>query len=230
VLSYELSLHEQRVVVDSGVSTYEPGPDRSSERSTAAHNTIRIDDEEQAEIWESFRVGRRPHVGQISGGTIGAFSFVSGEHAAYQRFGVAHARKILWQAPDTWIVADLLKGSGSHRAESFLHFHPQVHLEALPDLLKTDAGLPIHRWTVNFAGHSYCLVTFGPGQFNLIEGWYSAQFGKPQSSSIVRWAWEGQIPAGFVYIFTAVAVPSPYIVADWPGEWIEIDNQRIPLR
>ena len=60
VLSYELSLHGQRVVVDTGVSTYEPCAERLYERSTAAHNTLRVDGEEQAEVWASFRVGRRP--------------------------------------------------------------------------------------------------------------------------------------------------------------------------
>ncbi|HKS96783.1 MAG TPA: alginate lyase family protein, partial [Terriglobia bacterium] len=57
VLSYELSLYGQRVVTDTGVSTYERGPERHYERSTAAHNTLRVDGEEQAEIWASFRVG-----------------------------------------------------------------------------------------------------------------------------------------------------------------------------
>ncbi len=100
VLSYELSLHGQRVVVDTGVSTYEPGPERSYERSTAAHNTLRIDGEEQAEIWASFRVGRRPRVGQIRGGSNGGFRFLSGEHDAYRRLGVVHARTILLHAPE----------------------------------------------------------------------------------------------------------------------------------
>ena len=68
VLSYELSLHGQRVVVDTGVSTYEPGPERSYERSTAAHNTLRIDGEEQAEIVGEFPRGppsaRGPNAGR----------------------------------------------------------------------------------------------------------------------------------------------------------------------
>ena len=50
VLSYELSLHGRRVVVDTGVSTYERNAVRRYERSTAAHNTIRIDGEDQAEV------------------------------------------------------------------------------------------------------------------------------------------------------------------------------------
>src|SRR5690606_31821478 len=61
-LTFELSLNGQRVVVDSGVSTYETGPQRDRERSTAAHNTVTIDGENSSEVWASFRVGRRASV------------------------------------------------------------------------------------------------------------------------------------------------------------------------
>ena len=229
VLSYELSLHGQRVVVDTGVSTYEPGPERYYERSTAAHNTLRIDGEEQAEIWASFRVGRRPRVGQIRGDSNGAFPFVSGEHDAYRRLGVVHARTILLRAPDTWIVADLLTGSGSHRVESFLHFHPRVRVEALADAMETSAGLPLRRWTVEFADQSYLLATYGDGQFDLLKSWYSEQFGNRQPSTALRWAWQGAIPTGMIHVFTPVGTSLPHIAADWSGNSIEIDGHKIPL-
>ena len=228
VLSYELSLQGQRVVVDTGVSTYERGRERSYERSTAAHNTVRVDGDEQAEIWASFRVGRRPRVGRICGGIAGAFSFVSGEHAAYRRCGVLHVRKILFRAPDTWVVIDLIKGSGNHRLESFLHFHPLVHVEADPGDSRT-GGL-FCRWTVNFAGEIYALATYGGGQFDLMQSWYSEQFGKRQPSTMLRCTWETAIPAGLIHIFTPAGAPAPPIVANWAGEWVEIGGQRITLR
>ena len=62
VLSSELTLQGQRAIVDTGVSSYERGPERHYERSTAAYNTIRVDGLEQAEIWGGFRVGRRPAI------------------------------------------------------------------------------------------------------------------------------------------------------------------------
>ena len=230
VLSYELSLHGQRVVVDTGVSTYEPGPERHYERSTAAHNTLRIDGEEQAEIWASFRVGRRPRVGQISGGSDGVFRFVSGEHDAYRRRGVGHARTIFLQAPDTWIVADLLSGGGTHRVESFVHFHPLVRVKALDDLTAASNGMPLRRWLLEFAGQAWSLVTYGEGQFDLIESWYSEQFGKRQPSTALRWAWKGTIPTGRVHVFIPTGIAAPHIVADGLGKLLEIDGHKIPLR
>jgi uncharacterized heparinase superfamily protein len=230
VLSYELSLQGQRVAVNTGVSTYEPGPVRSYERSTAAHNTVRIDDEEQAETWASFRVGRRPRVGPVRGGCEGVLPFVTGEHDAYRRLGVVHARTILLRAPDTWIVADLFRGSGCHRIELNLHFHPRVRVEGLTGMTETNADMTLRRWTLNFAGETYGLVTYGGGRFDLRESWYSAQFGKRQPAMMLRGRWEGTIPAGMIHIFTPADIPAPPIVANWAGEWIEIGGQRIALR
>jgi hypothetical protein len=230
LLSYELSLHGQRVVVDTGVSTYEPGPERSYERSTAAHNTLRIDGEDQAEIWGSFRVGRRPGVGQIGGGSNEVFHFVCGGHHAYRRLGVVHARKILLRPPDTWIVVDFLCGSGSHLVESFLHFHPRVRVEALKNVRETSAGQPVRRWTMEFADQSYLLATYGDGKFDLRKSWYSEQCGNRQASTALRCAWQATIPTGMIHVFTPTGIPLPPIAVDWLGNSIEIDGHKIPLR
>jgi uncharacterized heparinase superfamily protein len=230
LLSYELSLHGQRVVVDSGVSTYEPGSERSYERSTSAHNTLRIDGEEQAEIWGSFRVGRRPRVGQIRGDSNGVFPFVCGKHDAYRRLGVVHAREILLRPPDTWIVVDLLWGNGSHLVESFLHFHPRVCVEALAGDMATSTGLSLRRWTVEFADGSYLLATCGDGQFDLFKSWYSEQFGNRQPATALRCSWQGAIPTGMIHVFTPLGTSPPHIAVDWSGNSIEIDGHKIPLR
>jgi hypothetical protein len=62
-LSFELSNRGQRVLVNSGTSTYESNSVRSFERGAAAHNTVRIDSMDQSEMWAAFRVARpaRPH-------------------------------------------------------------------------------------------------------------------------------------------------------------------------
>ncbi|HXW15896.1 MAG TPA: heparinase II/III-family protein, partial [Terriglobia bacterium] len=213
-------------VVDTGVSTYEPGPERSYERSTAAHNTLRIDGEEQAETWSSFRVGRRPRVGQMRGGNNGGFRFLCGEHDAYRRWGVVHARTILLLPPDTWIVADHLRGRGSHLIECFLHFHPRVRIE---EHAESRAGLPLRHWTAEFANQIYWLATYGAGEFDLLKSWHSEQFGDRQPSTVLRWTWKGTIPAGMFHIFTPIETSLPRIAADWSGKSIEVNGRKIPL-
>jgi uncharacterized heparinase superfamily protein len=229
VLSYELSLHGQRVVVDTGTSTYEAGPERCYERSTAAHNTARIDEEEQAEIWASFRVGRRPHPRPIRGGECADCLFVSGEHDAYRRLGVVHARTVLWHAPDTWVVVDHFGGRGEHRIESFLHFHPQVRVEPLGGGMESVAGLPVRRWSVELAHQPYVLATFGSGQFELGKSWYAERFGDRQTSTTLHWIREDDMPTGMIHLFTPAGAALPRLAADWRGKSIEIDGRRIPL-
>ena len=58
-LSFEASHRGRRILVNSGISTYEPSQERQRQRGTAAHNTVRIDGREQSEIWAAFRVARR---------------------------------------------------------------------------------------------------------------------------------------------------------------------------
>lgn len=61
-LSFELSIANQRVFVNTGVSTYETCPERYRQRSTSAHNCIEIGGWNSSEVWSSFRVGRRAAV------------------------------------------------------------------------------------------------------------------------------------------------------------------------
>ncbi|MCP4037331.1 MAG: hypothetical protein GY733_10370 [bacterium] len=61
-LSFELSVADQRVVTDSGVSEYIPGALRDASRTTASHATLEVDGEEQSEIWSAHRIGGRARV------------------------------------------------------------------------------------------------------------------------------------------------------------------------
>src|SRR5438067_13909420 len=84
MLSFELCLGGRRVIVDSGVYTYEAGEWRDLFRSTRAHNTVEVDGENQSEVWSSFRVGRRarPH------NVVFRDNGVEGEHDGYERLAV----------------------------------------------------------------------------------------------------------------------------------------------
>ncbi|TVQ00263.1 MAG: hypothetical protein EA359_16090 [Balneolaceae bacterium] len=61
-LSFLLNVNGEPIVVDPGTSTYEFCERRQWERSTLAHNTVTVNNENTADVWQSFRVGRRPDV------------------------------------------------------------------------------------------------------------------------------------------------------------------------
>lgn len=54
------------LLVDTGTSTYEPGPVRRHERSTAAHSTVQLDGADSTEVWGVFRAGRRARVSGLA--------------------------------------------------------------------------------------------------------------------------------------------------------------------
>ncbi len=228
LLSYELSLHGQRVVVDTGASTYQPGPERHYERSTAAHNTVRIDGEEQAEIWASFRVGRRPRAGCIKRGEVGGFRFVRGEHFGYRGRGVVHARTIIHLPENSWVVVDFLQGKGRHRMESFVHFHPAVRVEPFAGDGRPGNDTMHPRFAIEFANRCYWLMTLGAGQFTLRESWYSPEFGLRQSRPVVRWIWEQELPATQLYAFVPAGARPPAIRYHRGERAVAINGIRIP--
>ena len=124
VFSFELSAGSTRVVTDSGTETYETGSARDHLRSTAAHSTIRVDGQDQFQVWGGFRVGRRAWVSAVQEIREPHFQVISASHDGYRHLGVEHRRTILCLPDLGWFIVDDLLGAGEHHFESFLHFAP----------------------------------------------------------------------------------------------------------
>lgn len=123
-LSFELSSGGKRMLVNSGTSTYERGRERQWQRGTAAHNTVRIDGEDQSEVWSAFRVARRARPFDLR--TDGK-TFAEAAHDGYRRLSnpVIHRRRVDLGA-DRLRITDSIEGNGHHRVEMFFHFHPEA--------------------------------------------------------------------------------------------------------
>ena len=62
MFGFVLYMDNKPVIVDTGTTVYgEISERRYLERSTASHNTVQVEDYEQAEIWSDFRVARRSY-------------------------------------------------------------------------------------------------------------------------------------------------------------------------
>jgi len=123
-LSFELSHRGKRVLVNSGISTYERDAERHEQRSTAAHNTVVVDGEEQSEIWAAFRVARRAYPLDVK--TDGR-TWVEAAHNGYRRLPspVTHRRRLELKK-DRLLVSDTLEGRGVHSAAVHFHQHPEA--------------------------------------------------------------------------------------------------------
>lgn len=60
-LSFELSVGNRRVLINSGTSNYDCSPERLRQRGTSSHNTVVINGKDSSEVWGSFRVARRAY-------------------------------------------------------------------------------------------------------------------------------------------------------------------------
>ena len=136
-LSFELMLKNQRVIVDSGVCEYEPGPCRAYVRSTKAHNTVSVDGGEQSEIWAEFRVARRA---KKNGANIRKLNKEVQFNGAFTGFfeiqgQIKHEREVIITLSNneryftSLSITDNISGIGDHTVESFVHFHPDIEIE-----------------------------------------------------------------------------------------------------
>jgi len=229
VLSYELTLHGRRVIVDTGVSSYERTPERHYERSTAAHNTIRVDGSEQAEIWGGFRVGRRPTVSPIDCGEVAGCQFVRGAHFGYKHLNVVHSRTIVRLRDNSWVFADILRGKGIHKVESFIHFHPAIKLSPCTETQIYSPEIMLPRWVLDFGGLRYLFMVLGNGIMTQTQAWYSPGFAVRLPQSVIHWTSEEKLPATMLYAVVPEGTPSIRVgqMADHTG--IELNHVFVPL-
>ncbi len=124
-LSFELSGSE-RLLVNSGTSTYEVGPLREAQRSTAAHNTATVDNLDSSEVWRGFRVARRARPFDIHTNHL---TYAEASHSGYHRLAqpVTHRRR-LELGHDALRITDTFEGSGTHDFRLFFHLHPNARL------------------------------------------------------------------------------------------------------
>ena len=125
-LSFEFSLGEQRIFVNSGTSTYKSGAQRSLERSTAAHNTIEINHANSSEVWGGFRVARRAQPFGIECVEAETALAITASHTGYQRLIGRPTHQRMWKlSRGSLTVTDQIKGELSG-AIARLYLHPSV--------------------------------------------------------------------------------------------------------
>ena len=125
-LSFEFSLGAQRVFVNSGTSTYKTGAQRSLERSTAAHNTVEIDNSDSSEVWGGFRVARRAHIFGIEWFKDETALMIIASHNGYQRLDGRLTHQRTWKlTSNSLTITDRITGK-LNVATARLYLHPSV--------------------------------------------------------------------------------------------------------
>lgn len=127
-LSFELSLFGERVVVNSGTSSYGVGPERERERSTAAHSTVEIDNQNSSEVWAGFRVARRAYPIDVSVRRESEAVIVEAAHDGYRRLPGRPLHRRCWVIRGNRLeVHDRIEGAFGE-AVARVHFHPALRI------------------------------------------------------------------------------------------------------
>lgn len=162
MLSFELFAHDRPIIVDSGVSTYEPGPRRDFERSTTAHNTVQPNSLEQSEMWAAFRVGRRARIVHRSVQS----NVLEASHDGFRGWGITHWRRFEFQERALLIQDRLVcAGETQQLAIARFHFSPTV------DVRNTSDGVLAEGVQFRFCGASAIRIArydYAP-EFNVLQ-------------------------------------------------------------
>jgi len=130
ILAFEWTVGGRRIFIDTGVYEYNAGARRAYARSTCAHNTVTIDDLDQCEFWQAFRVGHRANVSVLSfQPKPGGFLF-EGSHDGYHYLTghPIHTRRVV-ASPRRIEVIDTITGGAGQTVRARLLCHPECRLE-----------------------------------------------------------------------------------------------------
>ena len=129
-LSFEWSVSGHRVIIDPGVFEYNQGPLRHFSRSTLNHNTVTLDDQEQTEFWQAFRVGRRASIISSEVEAKCKSLTVTAAHDGYARLKgkPLHRRKILMTPKKVHLNDVVVNGFGQQATSRFM-LAPDIHVE-----------------------------------------------------------------------------------------------------
>lgn len=175
LFSFELSIGGKRMVVDTGVFSYETDEMRDHCRSTRAHNTVEIDGQDQCEFWGAFRVGRRGRPSYVDWEPSADGFRLASRHDGYMRLAgsPSHQRTFEVVRSGRIDVEDTIVSSRPVRAVSRIHLHPECSVEQLTH----DTAVVVHgdqRLRLHWSGAVDELVHE--------DSWYCPRFGLRQAN------------------------------------------------
>ena len=142
---------DEEILIDPGTYTYTGEPAwRDWFRGTEAHNTIRIDQLDQATAAGPFRWTNHPQVNLLSWNTNAGRDMLEAE-CRYR--GFTHRRRVEFQKPDVLIVIDDVAGpAGEHDVEQLWHLDSA---DARARMTLPDGGEGVESWRSTTFGEKH---------------------------------------------------------------------------
>jgi uncharacterized heparinase superfamily protein len=186
-LSFEMSLHGVRLIVNAGSSVYGDDAERHRQRGTAAHSTLGLNGENSSEVWGGFRVGRRARVSEVTCESTPDALRLAAQHDGYTHMPGRPVHHRTWELQDDrLIVIDTVRGGGTHSADIRYHLAPGITARA-----DAPGGLDLITADGQALG---ALNVSGPGQLHIEAGSWHPEFGRSEDNICLRLHLSGNAP------------------------------------
>jgi hypothetical protein len=177
-LSFVLHYNGHEILCDPGTYCYHTDPEwRKYFTSTSAHNTITINNKNQATYIGPTLWLHHYNCKRISSGLSNNNEFVFAEHDGYfKEEGVLHQRRLTLNAFDEIIIEDYVINHSNDETslKIYFHFHPNIQLEIQNNynlkIVSIDNAILNMSLDIRFKWNLY------KGSIDPIQGWYSPSF------------------------------------------------------
>jgi uncharacterized heparinase superfamily protein len=182
-LSIQVRVGKRWLLGDPGTGAYAANPRvRGALRGTAAHNTVTVDEADQAEAMDVFKWLRPVPARLLDTFSDRRCDYALAMHEGYRRLPrpVTHYRGVMFVRPPApnagWVIQDRLVGEGRHHCALRFHFPPEVELRA-EDSRAVRA--------VDSHGGVGLRMSFSEAGWRVSEGLWSRRFGQWESAPVV---------------------------------------------
>jgi hypothetical protein len=198
LLSFEYHHGGVPLVVDPGSYVYTSDFDaRNQFRSTASHNTVQVDGEEQNELKPEwiFRLFETSNAEHVAFNDTAQCAEYTGRHHGYERFDrpVTHERTLrLSKADGALTIVDRLTGRGEHDLRWHFHLAPGVEASEIgPGAVRLSARQ--RNWTLR-----------APDDFSLSigDGGYSPSYGVKQPCRVIDFTVRARLDGTSTWTFS----------------------------
>lgn len=192
-LSVLFRIDGQEVLIDPGTYTYSGVPAwRSYFRGTCAHNTVAVDNKDQASENTNF-IWANPFISEIvlAEELLGGVHLLARHDGYLRSCGVLHWRAVIYHPPGSWAIWDYLNGEGDH--ELVLNWHTSIEVEMQSGGFAMSSEPSEVRMAVEGGD-----VAVKRGATKPPCGWKSALYGLKEPSTVVQVRYNGALPHEFL--------------------------------
>jgi hypothetical protein len=187
------------LLIDSGTFEYiGAGPERNQYRATAAHNTLVVDDKDQADAKGPFAWTSLPSAKAEKWINGESFDLFVGSHDGFRCLPqpVTHRRWVFSLKSEFVLVRDIAEGEGKHRLDLYWHLAPEFRSQGRHGDAFLDARRERGVLTIPVERHGWAQ--------DVRQGSWSPAYGKAERAAILHFGTVASLPAEFVTLLVPV--------------------------